>query len=419
MAATNLAFLIFFLLPFQFSLGSFGTSDVPILRLVTPLIVLIWAAHNLISKKWPLPKPLPLFAFTAFLGWMTLSFFWAENPSWAIRKIVFWLSFFPIFLVLISYFQIKEVRQKSLQGLVWGGAAIALVGIIQFSLQFFIPLSVLSEVIFASLPFFLGENFAGTVAQYPSIFVNIGGITFLRALAFFPDPHIFAYYVAMLIPLAGYLAFQKHAGLREKIIPAILLLATLLSFSRASYVALLTSGIILGAIGIWQLRKKISVPAVLALLGIGVFLAFSPIATRFVSSFSIEDGSVSERSRLNHEALTYIKDAPFTGVGLGNYPLLVKPSAEPREPIYVHNLYLDIAVEIGLVGLFFFLLFIFSCLPKPIFSPGILLSYQTALLLSLIIFLTHSLFEYPLFSLHVLPLFLIIIALLYVEKNHA
>lgn len=418
MAVANLAFLIFFLIPFQFSLGSLGASDVPILRLLVPLLVFIWLAQSLLTKKWLLPKPLTLFALTGFLGWMILSGFWAENPEWAFRKMLFWISFFPLFLVLSALFQNPKMREHSLRGLVWGGAAIALVGIIQFSLQFFIPLSVLSEKLFPILRFFLGANFGSAVEAYPSIFVNIAGTTFLRAFAFFPDPHIFAYYTAMILPLASYTALKRDSQWSAKAIPVLLLLATLLSFSRASYVALLVAGAVFGSMCLWHLRQKISVPALLVVTGAVVLLTMSPIAARFSSSFLAEDGSVSERSRLWQEAMVNIGHAPLLGVGLGNYPLLVKPTALPREPIYVHSLYLDMTVEIGIIGLWLFLLFIFSCLP-PLTkaSPREILSYSNALYLSLIIFLTHSLFEYPLFSLHILTLFLTLLALLYVEKT--
>ncbi len=427
MAATNLFFFGFLLLPFQFSLGSIGGSDIAIIRLLVPLVIVGWGFYSLLKKQLILPRPLTLFVLSSFLVWMLLSVFWAENQAWALRKAFFWLTFFPFFLALSHLFQNTLFRTKALQGLVWGGGIIALVGILQFLAQFFLPFSRLSELLFIPLTFFLGENFASVVAQYPSIFVNIGGTTFVRAFGFFPDPHIFAYYVTMVLPLALYQAWQKKSTPGARLLPWILLVAALLSFSRASYVALVLAGAVLGARVFWQQGRKLSVSAILITVTLLGALLFSPVANRFVSSFSETDGSVSERSRLWQEAVQNIGEAPLAGVGLGNYPLKVKPSAEPREPIYVHNLYLDMVVEIGLVGLALFLLFIYSCLPTDMgrgqnlsnigFSAqSTLLPYRFALLLSLLIFLTHSFFEYPLFSVHILPLFLTLLALLYVEK---
>jgi O-antigen ligase len=413
----NLAFLFFLILPFHISLGTVGSSDILSIRLLIPLLIFLWASFVFIKRKIFLPTPLTLFTLSTFLVWMLLSLTWAENGSWAIRKIVFWLSFFPFFLVLISLFQDKEVRTQAIRGLLWGGALISLVGIFQFLAQFFIPVPVLAQIIFQHLSLFLGINFGAAVTQYPSIFVNIGGHTVLRAFGFFPDPHIFAYYTGMLLPLASYWALQKRSTVLEKTFPFCLVIATLLSFSRASYVALIGTFLLAGCLYFFHYKKKFSVPLLFTTIGVIVLLFLSPIATRFQSSFSSSDGSVTERTRLWQEAIENMKDHPFTGVGLGNYPLQVKPSAEPREPIYVHNLYLDMIVEIGIVGLSLFLLFLFSCLPKFCFRGEKFLSYQLALFFSLSIFLLHSFFEYPLFSVHILTLLLTLLAFLYVEKK--
>lgn len=419
MAVNKIIFIALLLIPFQFSLGSLGESDLPIIRIIIPLAFLAWLGSGLVRKNLRLPAPLTLFALTSFLLWVVLSVSWALNPAWASGKIVFWLNFFPLFFILASLFQNEDTRKSALQGLVWGGGLISLVGIIQFMAQFIIPTPLLITLISQSLTFFLGIHFATAVMQYPSFFVNIGGVTFLRAFAFFPDPHIFAYYTAMLTPLAGYLALRAQSSRWEKVLPGILLLAALLTFSRASYVALLVVAGLFLATTFWKYKKNLSVPLVLLVIGLAGILAVSPAAPRLMSSFSEEDGSVQERSRLWQEAITNIQERPLLGVGLGNYPLLVKPSADPREPIYVHNLYLDIAGEVGLIGLALFLLFIASCFPRISFAGAELLSYQNALFLSLSIFLIHSLFEYPLFSVHILPLLLIILALLYVEKTRA
>lgn len=418
MVAANLLSIFFFFLPFQFSLGSFGGSDIASVRLLLPLIFFWWVVDSLRKKRLFLPKATTLFAFTSFLLWMLLSVFWAENQGWAFRKAIFWLNFFPFFLVLVSVLRKKEFQEKILSGLLYGAGLVALVGITQFFSQFFIPIPQLSSFLLNTLSITLGVNFATAVAQYPSIFVNIGGITFLRAFAFFPDPHIFAYYTGMIFPLAVYRALQPQSRRREKWIPILLFLATLLSFSRASYVALIVVLIICTALLFQYYRSKISVPLILFAVLLGGAIFMSPIAARFQSSFSESDGSTSERARLWQEAFENIQKQPVAGVGLGNYPLFVKPSAEPREPIYVHNLYLDLAVELGIVGLFFFVLFIISCIPQFSRQGNEFFSYRMSLFCSLGIFLTHSLFEYPLFSIHILTLFLALLALLYVEKIH-
>ncbi len=105
-----------------------------------------------------------------------------------------------------------------------------------------------------------------------------------------------------------------------------------------------------------------------------------------------------------------VADHPFTGVGLGNYSLAVKPSASYREPIYAHSLYLDIAAELGLPALLVFLTLIthagISLYRKSKEEPFLLYPF-----ISLIVFFTHSLVETPLYSVHIFPLFLVILAM--------
>lgn len=148
----------------------------------------------------------------------------------------------------------------------------------------------------------------------------------------------------------------------------------------------------------------------LTLFSVGLIL-LSPVGTRLFSSFSQSDGSNIERLRLWQEAVVFIAEHPIFGTGLGNYPLFVKPSASYREPIYAHNLYLDIAAESGIVGLFFFSGFLFF---------GIFSAWKSwrreqsifwlAIFSALIIFSVHAFFETPLFSVHILPLLLFLIA---------
>ena len=140
-------------------------------------------------------------------------------------------------------------------------------------------------------------------------------------------------------------------------------------------------------------------------------ISVSPIGTRLFSSFSQTDGSNVERVRLWQEAAGLISLRPILGVGLGNYPLIVKPSAEYREPIYAHNLFLDITLETGLTGLFFFvgflLLGIGSSWKRWRHTSDIV---SLAIFSSLIVFSFHSFFETPIFSVHILPLFLLLMA---------
>jgi putative inorganic carbon (hco3(-)) transporter len=153
-------------------------------------------------------------------------------------------------------------------------------------------------------------------------------------------------------------------------------------------------------------------------LVMGLLFFVTPIGPRILSSFSQEDGSRTERLRLLNEAVQYSLDRPFLGVGIGNYPLLVKPDALPREPIYVHNLYLDIIVEEGFIGLFLFLAFVGSALCKGLRTWQKQRDPLTlACIIGIVYFLLHGFFEAPLFSFHIMFAFLLLIAYQVVPKE--
>ena len=112
------------------------------------------------------------------------------------------------------------------------------------------------------------------------------------------------------------------------------------------------------------------------------------------------------------EAVDTLSEHPLLGVGLGNYPLTVKPSAERREPIYAHNLWLDFAVEIGIIGtLFFFFFYVKTIWIMYMRSRDRTKSFSLAIFCSLLIFFGHSLVETPIFSVQVLPIRLFVLAI--------
>lgn len=409
--------LYFWLLPFQWALSPAEGIDLALSRVLAALIILVWAARSLARRRLILPDPLQFSFLLSFLAVATASLWWADNREWAMRKIIFLWTFLPLFVVFFFFFKEKDSREKFLRAFAGGAGLAALVGIAQFSLQFFIGVGQTFALWTGGvLPFFLGSSFGGTVANYPSLLVDISGTTVMRASAFFPDPHMLALYLGLAIPIVLALALKREQGNRGRYLAlfSVLLLADLLTFSRGGYLGL---GAGLACFSGCFFFRSIGSTRRLIVSGIVIFLLAgalfaSPFGTRLLSSFSATDGSNTERLRLWQETAGYIAEQPLFGTGIGNYPLLAKPSAAYREPIYAHNLFLDIAAEVGLVGLLFFAGFLIITLSRTWSrwrkDRDIL---ALAFFASLIIFSAHSLFELPLFSVQVLPAFLLVAAL--------
>ena len=322
------------------------------------------------------------------------------------------------FMAIILFSLTKNEQEKVKTGVIWSSILISGVAFIEVVLQFFYPVEAIIQVWFEHLnPFFLGEGLASSVRDYPSLLVNILGQTYLRATAFFPDPHTLSLYIGTTLPLL--FVWQKEKGFFHKGLFIVSCFAFLFTFSRGAYVALVIVALLAGIIFVREKLRVFWKEGVVLVFGICFIVLFTPVGSRLLSSWSMEDGSRMERVRLLEEAIQHIQEKPFLGVGIGNYPVFVNPSATDREPIYVHNLYLDIAVEQGLVGLALFLAFISTSLTQSYWQwQKYQNPYQAATFLGVAYFLAHSFFEAPIYSYHVMAVTLFLISYYSREKKH-
>jgi len=419
--------ILFLYLPFQVALNPIEGIDLASVRLIIPFIFLIWLLQGFKNKKIIISYNKTTLLILSFLFLSGFSLIMAMNIEWGIRKLLFLLSFFPLYFIVVTRKYAEAIF--ILKFLVWGAFLSAIIGIFQFFLQFIFGINkaiyIWSEVI---IPF-LGNSFSEAILENSSWLVNAGGHTLLRAIAFFPDPHMFSFYLGMSAPiaLALYLKVKKNGNL-YLISFFIILLANFLTFSRGGYL-----GIIIGLLffGLLFFQKKyfqfkLNLPLkkniyynkyfFLSFLTIAftiiIMTTANPIINRLYSSFDLTEGSNSERIEIWKKSLEVINKNPVLGVGLGNYALSIKPSAEYREPIYSHNLYMDIAVETGVFNAIIFISFLFfsiSNLIKNLNKKNNII--YLGLASSLIVFTVHSIFETALFSVHILPLFILIIGL--------
>lgn len=409
-----IAFFLFFL-PFQFALNPTISTDLPVGRLVALVIISWWLILASVQQTLRIP---PLFVTGSLLSFLVLamsSITWAPAFEFAARKGLFLVNFFPLLFVFYD----RILRRPALsrlwvQAFLSGAAISALLAIGIFSAQAVVPVGDLHTLLVVeTLPFFLGPNLGQSVAQYSSLLVNIGGETILRATAFFPDPHVASFFFGISLFLALGL-FLSEGKKRWLLACFLFLVADLLTFSRGGYLGLIVGGSLFLYFN-WKVIWPMLKPSVVGVFLTGLLLSAlfgQPMLARFGSSFSLSDTSSIERLSLWEKALESIAERPWGGAGLGGYVATVLPTADYRLPYYVHNLFLDIAVELGLVGLLFFLTLIgaiFAQLVKK--KSGSPSPMRGALLAALALYLTHSLFETALYSVHILPLLVFVLVL--------
>ncbi len=106
------------------------------------------------------------------------------------------------------------------------------------------------------------------------------------------------------------------------------------------------------------------------LLGIAAFVAVEPLRLRIMSIFAgRQDSSNNFRMNVWASVIDMIKARPLTGIGPGNtafnavYPLFMRPK---YSALSAYSVYLETAVETGLIGLSVFLGFILTAITQGI-----------------------------------------------------
>jgi O-antigen ligase len=244
-------------------------------------------------------------------------------------------------------------RRWIIAALVIGLAGNALVGGWQVAVQGSAGLSALGE-------FSLGLNQRGISV------VQAGDVRWLRPYGLLPHPNMFA--GALVLGLLGagvwMLSGRRALWLAGTLIALGGLWVLGLTFSRAAWGGLVAGALVMLPFlwrgRVWNRRLFISVGALLGAAALFVAL-YHPflLARAGVNSESIEQRSISDRRVFTEFALRSIAEKPIEGVGIGNFPwrasfYLMFYSYDLRGD-NVHNIYLSVWAELGLVGLALYL----------------------------------------------------------------
>jgi O-antigen ligase len=182
---------------------------------------------------------------------------------------------------------------------------------------------------------------------------DLGGRLFLRPYATFPHPNVLAGF--LLVGLILVSCWSKRKGVVYWLVWSLGIAAVFLSFSRMVWLV----GLAIGGIRIFLLRRSKLNLAVGALLIAVIILIF--LKTPFL--FRVGYLSISRRLELARAAIEMVRAHPAWGVGLGNFIVQLPFFWRAKEGIRffqpVHNIFLLVAAEAGLVGLLTFLWFLF------------------------------------------------------------
>src|SRR3989338_2104973 len=188
-------------LPFQVALNIAPGIDLASIRVLILLLFSAWILFLLARKGGKIATIFAChyFVLVTFLFWSAVSLFWALNLEWGLRKIAVFASIFPLYFLVQSATAEKEQVKKIISFLVAGASVVSVIALIQFFSQFFVGLDSSAQFWARNVaPLFYGRSLTDAVMANSSWFVNVGGRTYFRAVSFFPDPHMLAFYLVLV-----------------------------------------------------------------------------------------------------------------------------------------------------------------------------------------------------------------------------
>jgi putative inorganic carbon (HCO3(-)) transporter len=219
------------------------------------------------------------------------------------------------------------------------------------------------------------------------------------------DVNDFAYLLATTLPLTFWL-LRSQGWVRKLAVGAMLgsiSAAVLLSFSRGALVGI-------GAAVVWEIvveRRHTRVIVGGALIAAVVTVAlvttnYQRFNTGVVQKNHVAASNVNDRLVFWDAALTISLSHPLLGVGPGNFQFYAdditgRPPGGLETPTVVHDVFLDVAAEVGILGLALFVSYLvisFGRLREAIHdglgSPGFALAVRSAFIVAVMAALTLS-----------------------------
>jgi putative inorganic carbon (hco3(-)) transporter len=324
-----------------------------------PLIVLyaLWFFDATVPRIAAERRSMAYFAlYTPFFVLAGLSVAYASNQAWAGYEFVRWIR-----VALILLYASQRVKLEEVHFCMYALAGSVMVQGTMGALQTAFRTNFGMDK--------LGIAGRGSESVFEQQIDTMG--TVVRGAGTMGHPNILGPYLAMIVPVFVLLSIVDTHRIRRTawVLTSLAGMAGLAStLSRASWASFL-AGMAAAAVALWVLRllepkRVMTLVSAGGLVLLAVLVPMTPvIMKRLQTDYS---DSVRFRVELNQVAGRIIRDHPLTGVGLNNFTV-ISPKYIPDDKQYirsleglvpaVHNLYLLVGAELGLLGLGAFLLF--------------------------------------------------------------
>ena len=332
---------------------SLFTSD-----LFTLALILLWLLRLVLVRGAEIRiDRLHAVAFV-FLGWLWISALHSDSALAGILAAVTYTKFFAVYFVLTQLLRKPEDLQLVLNA--------AFVGFLVQAVYIFAQLLTGSALeVQGAKTTHLGTEL---------VFENAGGLHAFRPSGFLHHPNVLAHYLIFLLPTAAALSLlgKKTIGAHSWFAALLMLLMgltiMLITLSRGGWIALGVAAIFFVIVGVRRgllKRRHVTGLILTAFMALALLSILYPAA--YLRVTQSDQRSSESRWVMMDQALLIIRNHPWIGVGLGGYngaaqnytpesfsSVSVAFQDEIRKGV-VHNKYLLVAAETGLIGLALFL----------------------------------------------------------------
>ena len=302
------------------------------------------------------------------LAWIGLSIAWSQYWPISTYKFVTILQFLFFSFVAAKYLVKKRFLHIAVIALILNGIFQSLASIAQFIHNGSLGIHFLGESIF-------GPNIDG-VAK-----IIINGENHIRAYGTLPHPNLLAGFliipILLLVILLMFRAFKVSHETFFDYVPVSFLIFSLfvigtgffLTFSRSAFLALILASL-LSVILVYFLSdhaRALSVKLNFSYLTLFVLVTLIIVISLSKYTSLLSHQSINERNSYQIVSYETILSHPVTGVGIGQFVLseyLRYPNWESWQYQPVHNIYLLILSELGVVGFSIFILLLITLITR-------------------------------------------------------
>lgn len=190
---------------------------------------------------------------------------------------------------------------------------------------------------------------------------SLGGELFLRPYGTFSHPNVLAGHLIIAMTLIVASIKYKVLSMKEIFLKLSVIIGTASLLLTLSRIAIVLWFVILG---IYIFRRFVNLKSYIIILSLGLILVLgltTPLGTRF-ASLKLTDESIVQRESLIKSSIAMIRDNLVFGVGLNNFLINLPDYQKAHTPLFylqpVHNIFLLIFSETGIIGFSFFFWFL-------------------------------------------------------------